>query len=106
VAIDDFGTGYSSLSYLSTLPAHVLKVDQGFVRRMTASENDRSIVRVIVGLAQTLSMKTVAEGVETPDDAAFLLGLGCTLAQGYLYGKPCPPDEFQREFLGRSLQEA
>jgi predicted signal transduction protein with EAL and GGDEF domain/ActR/RegA family two-component response regulator len=101
VAIDDFGTGYSSLSYLSTLPATVLKVDQRFVRRLNSSENDRSIVRVIVGLARTLSMKTVAEGVETAEDAEVLRGLDCDLAQGYFFGRPCPPDAFRQAFLER-----
>jgi len=106
LAIDDFGTGYSSLSYLSTLSANVLKIDQRFVRRLNSSENDRSIVRVIVGLARTLSMKTVAEGVETAEDAEVLRGLDCDLAQGYFFGRPCPPDDFHRQFMARAAPRA
>jgi EAL domain-containing protein (putative c-di-GMP-specific phosphodiesterase class I) len=76
------------------------------VRRLDTSEHDRSIVRVIIGLAQTLSMKTVAEGVETAEDAAFLDALGCDLAQGYFFGRPCPPDEFHRTFLARKALQS
>jgi EAL domain-containing protein (putative c-di-GMP-specific phosphodiesterase class I)/CHASE2 domain-containing sensor protein/GGDEF domain-containing protein len=90
VAIDDFGTGYSSLSYLSQLSFDKLKVDQSFVRRMTASPAEEAIVRTVVELAQRLGKTTVAEGIETPEQAERLLAMGCDIGQGWLFGKPMP----------------
>ena len=91
-SIDDFGTGYSSLLYLKRLPASELKIDRAFVNELQAKSEDATIVSAIVALAQSLDLKVVAEGVETQEQQAFLTGLGCDTLQGYLLGKPVPPD--------------
>ncbi|MCE0489894.1 EAL domain-containing protein [Pantoea sp. Mb-10] len=91
-SIDDFGTGYSSLLYLKRLPASELKIDRAFVKELQAKNEDATIVSAIVALAQSLNLKVVAEGVETPAQQAFLTGLGCDMLQGYLLGKPLPPE--------------
>ncbi len=93
VAIDDFGTGHSSLSYLTRLPIDVLKVDRSFVIPLPHSQQDREVVRAIIALARSLGLEVVAEGVETADQQAFLLGQGCTLAQGYYFSRPLPPEQ-------------
>lgn len=92
-SIDDFGTGYSSLLYLKRLPASELKIDRAFVNELQAQSEDATIVTAIVALAQTLNLKVVAEGVETQEQQAFLTSLGCNSLQGYLLGKPIPPDQ-------------
>lgn len=106
IAIDDFGTGYSSLSYLSQLPLDSLKIDRSFVSRITQSGEAASIVSTIVALGQSLKLKVVAEGVETEEESAFLKLLGCDQAQGYLYSKPIPGDQFAARFLRTSLAKA
>jgi diguanylate cyclase len=90
IAFDDFGTGYSSLSYLAKYPVDLLKVDQSFVQRMNDGHASKEIVQLIVRLAQVIGLNVSAEGVEDPEQAAALLGLGCTVAQGYLYSRPVP----------------
>lgn len=92
-SIDDFGTGYSSLLYLKRLPASELKIDRAFVNELQAQTEDATIVTAIVALAQTLNLKVVAEGVETAEQQQFLTGLGCNTLQGYLLGRPVPPDQ-------------
>ena len=92
-SIDDFGTGYSSLLYLKRLPASELKIDRAFVNELQAQTEDATIVTAIVALAQTLNLKVVAEGVETAEQQAFLTGLGCNTLQGYLLGRPVPPEK-------------
>jgi diguanylate cyclase (GGDEF)-like protein/PAS domain S-box-containing protein len=91
--IDDFGTGYSSLSYLKRIPVEVLKVDQSFVDELDCDADDVAIVRAIVGLGESLGLAIVAEGVERQAQAGALIGLGCSLAQGYLFGHPLPARE-------------
>jgi diguanylate cyclase (GGDEF)-like protein len=98
VAIDDFGTGFSSLSYLSKLPVDTLKIDRSFVVEMTAPEA-RSLVPAIIGLAHSLKLKVVAEGVETEDQSRLLRLLGCDEMQGYLFGKPAPGGIFETKYL-------
>jgi diguanylate cyclase (GGDEF)-like protein/PAS domain S-box-containing protein len=88
--IDDFGTGYSSLSYLKRLPVDALKVDQSFVDELDCDADDVAIVRAIVGLGDSLGMAIVAEGVERRGQASALMELGCSIAQGYLFGYPRP----------------
>lgn len=90
ISIDDFGTGYSSLLYLKRFPANELKIDRGFVKELVQGNEDEAIVSAIIALGQTLSMKIVAEGVETQEQQALLTRLGCHALQGYLLGKPLP----------------
>ncbi|HEY2943349.1 MAG TPA: EAL domain-containing protein [Vicinamibacteria bacterium] len=91
--IDDFGTGYSSLSYLRRFPIDALKIDRAFVSRMDADVEDREIVRTIVTLAANLGVSAVAEGVETPAQAAQLRGFHCPYAQGFLFSRPVAAGE-------------
>lgn len=92
LALDDFGTGYSSLTHLQALPFSKLKVDRSFVKSMTENRESRKIVAAVVGLGHSLDMMTVAEGVETEEQADILLWLGCELAQGWFYGRPLPAE--------------
>ena len=94
-AIDDFGTGYSSLNYLKKLPIDWLKIDQSFVREMLEDPKDAAIVKTILTLANTLNLKTIAEGVETEAQRDFLIQLGCPVMQGYLFDKPKPLEQLQ-----------
>ena len=96
LAVDDFGTGYSSLAYLAQFPIHVLKVDQSFVRDITTNPDVASIVAAIVGLAHSLKLEVIAEGVEDAEQLAFLRSLDCEEIQGYLYSKPLPADDFEK----------
>ncbi len=90
LALDDFGTGYSSLRHLQALPFDQVKIDRSFVSGMVKRRESRKIVATIVGLAHTLDLSTVAEGIETEEQADILLLLGCQLGQGWLYGKAEP----------------
>jgi PAS domain S-box-containing protein len=93
LALDDFGTGYSSLRHLQLLPFDELKIDASFVRSMTHTRESRKIAAAIVGLGNSLSLTTVAEGVEDQTIADMLLWLGCDIGQGWLYGRPVPPEQ-------------
>ncbi len=93
IAVDDFGTGYSSLTHLIKFPIDILKIDKSFVDRVADGANGEVMVRAVVDLAHTLSLKAIAEGVEHPDQARALERLGCNVAQGYLFAPPVPaPD--------------
>ena len=94
VAIDDFGTGYSSLSYLKDLLADTLKIDRKFVVNAMTNNADKEIATAIVNLARSLEMQIVVEGIETEEQANFFSNLGAHCAQGYLYAKPMPTEEF------------
>ncbi|MEC5386474.1 EAL domain-containing protein [Uliginosibacterium sp. H3] len=103
LAIDDFGTGYSSLGYLKHLPIQKLKVDGSFIRGIETDKADRAIVEAIVSLGRALNLTLVAEGVEQRSTITLLGKLGCHVAQGYLYCRPLPPEDFvawYREFCG------
>ncbi len=86
LAIDDFGTGYSSLSYLRQFPIDTLKIDQSFVNHMTSNADDATIVSAVIGMGKSLKKQVIAEGVETPEQSAFLLALNCDEGQGYYFG--------------------
>jgi len=94
-SMDDFGTGQSSLSYLTRLPLSQLKIDQSFVRNIGIQATDGVIVQTIIGMARNLGLGVIAEGVETPAQQKFLALHGCTLYQGYLFGKPTQLAEFE-----------
>jgi len=93
VAIDDFGTGYSSLSQIVRLPCDVLKIDRSFIADMSETSVTASLVRAMIQLADDLGLTTVAEGVETGEQAAILRAIGCDRAQGFHYARPLPLDE-------------
>jgi EAL domain-containing protein (putative c-di-GMP-specific phosphodiesterase class I) len=93
LSIDDFGTGYSSLTYVKGLPVHELKVDKSFIDSIDRDEADRAVVRAVVELSHSLGLATVAEGVEEPEQALVLEGLGLQQVQGYFYARPMPADQ-------------
>jgi len=99
VAIDDFGTGYSSLSYLKHLPIDIVKLDRSFIKGATTDPDDAALVMAIVTLAHNLRLKVIAEGVETEEQLVFLRLLRCDEAQGFLFGKPMPPEVFESSVI-------
>lgn len=100
-SIDDFGTGYSSLNYLKRLPIETLKIDKSFIQDITTDYDDRAIISAVTAMAHNMSMKVLAEGVETEEQLSFLRDTRCDEAQGYLFSKPLPPEEY-REFVAAS----
>jgi len=94
LSIDDFGTGYSSLTYLKRFPVDILKIDRSFITDVTTDENDAALSSAIIAMGSSLKLELIAEGVETWEQANFLLGRGCHLMQGYLFAKPVPDQAF------------
>ncbi len=99
LAIDDFGTGYSSMRYLQRLPVRKLKIDRSFVMDLEHSRENREIVPAIIAMGQALDLVVTAEGVETQAQHEFLKGCGCDMVQGFLYGRPVDPFQFEAQYL-------
>ncbi len=95
IALDDFGTGYSSLQYIARLPISALKIDRSFITGMTTDANDMTMVSTIISMAHNLSLKVIAEGVETEEQSKFLSLLKCDEVQGYLFSKPLPAAQIE-----------
>jgi EAL domain-containing protein (putative c-di-GMP-specific phosphodiesterase class I) len=106
LAIDDFGTGYSSLSYLQQFPIDILKIAKPFVDEVGHGADRSALARAIIGLGDTLKLRTIAEGIEMTEQRAALLHLGCTLGQGYLFAAALPPSEIERMLETVSVLEA
>ena len=98
LSIDDFGSGYSSLNLLRDIPFDVLKIDRGFLDESTQSESGKWILRKIVEMAEGLNLKVICEGVETHEQVEMLLDIGCIYAQGFLYSRPVPLEEFMDKY--------
>jgi EAL domain-containing protein (putative c-di-GMP-specific phosphodiesterase class I) len=97
IAIDDFGTGWASLTYLRRFPVHALKIDCSFVSGVDHDAGNLAIVRSILMLGAELGLAVVAEGIETEAEAETLRALGCTLGQGFLYGRATPANQVEVE---------
>jgi EAL domain-containing protein (putative c-di-GMP-specific phosphodiesterase class I) len=95
LAIDDFGTGYSSMTYLKNFPIDTLKIDRSFVEEIVFNQKDAAIAKTIVQLADNLKLSTVAEGVETVEQAEMLKKMGCEEFQGFYFSRPKPPAEIE-----------
>lgn len=106
VALDDFGTEYASLDYLKRFPLDYMKIDQSFVRGVPEAREDVAITRAVITLAKNLKLKVIAEGVERPEQLAFLAQNGCEEYQGYLFAKPMPADEAEALLNGRDEKKA
>ncbi len=98
LSIDDFGSGYSSLNLLRDIPFDVLKIDRGFLDESSQSESGKFILRKIVEMAEGLNLKVICEGVETHEQVDMLLDIGCIFAQGFLYSRPIPIEEFMEKY--------
>ena len=106
LSIDDFGTGYSSLTYLKRFAVDKLKIDQSFIRDLMADADNAAIVRAIVQMAQSLSLKTVAEGIEHEGLIAHLSAMGCDQGQGYGIARPMHAAAFLQTAMDRAVPES
>jgi EAL domain-containing protein (putative c-di-GMP-specific phosphodiesterase class I) len=100
IAIDDFGTGFSSLGQLRSFPVDMIKVDRSFVQGIDEEAKDAAITANLVTLAHALGVLAIAEGIESDSQLASLRGLGCDLAQGYLFARPLPADDVRSVLAG------
>ncbi|WP_372730700.1 putative bifunctional diguanylate cyclase/phosphodiesterase [Novosphingobium sp.] len=105
IAFDDFGTGFASLSLLQKYPLDRLKIDKSFIRNIDREESDAAIVKAVIGMAQTLGLKVIAEGVETAAQEAALKSLHCHEVQGYLYGRPMLAREITEAFIDQPFRK-
>ena len=103
LTIDDFGEGYSALNYLRRLPIHGLKLSQLFVEGVPANQSDVAVCQAVVGIARSLGLGLVAEGVESEAQRQFLLQLGVPVGQGFLFAPGLPADEFARRLGAHDL---
>ncbi|MGI4829125.1 MAG: EAL domain-containing protein [Janthinobacterium lividum] len=103
LAPDDFGTGYSSLSYLQRFPFDSLKIDRSFISGIESNDDTAAITEAIIALGRALKLQTVAEGIETPEQATKVQAMGCRYAQGYLFSRPLPA-ETMRDLLSHRIQ--
>lgn len=99
ISLDDFGTGYSSLSYLQKYSFDTLKIDRCFISKLENSEQDRELTKAIIAIGKKLKLKVIAEGVENQNQDSFIRNEECDLGQGYLYGKPVTPAQFEHDFI-------
>ena len=93
ISIDDFGTGYSSLAYLKHLPVHTLKMDKSFVDHVADDEEDAAFAKMVIGIAKSLHLELIAEGVETAEQLDFLRTEGCRHIQGFYFSQPLTPED-------------
>ncbi len=106
ISIDDFGTGYSSLAYLSKLSVDELKIDRSFVKELGEDQSAASLIQAVVFIASSLGITSVAEGVETPEQAQLVGDLGCTEVQGFLFSRPLPPGELDTKLVELGMAPA
>lgn len=106
LAMDDFGAGYSSLNMLKNVPIDIIKIDREFLNETVVTERGKTVIRYTIAMAKQLDMKVVAEGVETIDQAAFLLDAGCNIAQGFYYSKPVDVGTFEMLAFNRKKEKA
>jgi EAL domain-containing protein (putative c-di-GMP-specific phosphodiesterase class I) len=92
VALDDFGTGYASLSHLQRIPADILKIDRSFVAALEEGGQSAELLQAILGVARSLSLRVVVEGIETDEQLGAVSSMGCEMAQGFLLGRPTPAE--------------
>ena len=101
IEMDDFGSGYSSLNMITALPIDALKLDLQFIRTAFLEHKDTRLLEAVIGLAKSLGLPTIAEGVETAEQMLALRGMGCDLVQGYYFSKPLPAEEFEKLIPGK-----